>query len=118
MAAHHCSAIRELRGFYELTVSQLVSAGTVLTVHQEIEGLDRMLPLVMAGTAVAVTCASVTAANQAAGVKYLSFTEPAPYIDNMLVWRADDNRPAVKSFVAVARDLRDTGVFLPPRTLC
>jgi DNA-binding transcriptional LysR family regulator len=103
---------------YELTVSQLVSAGAVLTVHQEIEGLDRMLPLILAGTAVAVTCATTAAANRAAGVTYLSFTEPAPYVDNMLVWRADDNRPAVKSFVAVARDLRDTGFFLPPQSLC
>jgi DNA-binding transcriptional LysR family regulator len=103
---------------YELTVSQLLSAGAVPTVHQEIAGLDRMLPLVLAGTAVAVTCATTAAANRAAGVKYLSFTDPAPCVDHMLVWRVDDDRPAVKSFVAVARDLRDTGVFLPPPTLC
>ncbi len=99
-------------------MSQLISAGAVPAIHQEIEGLDRMLPLVLAGTAIAVTCATTAAANRAAGVKYLSFTEPAPYVDHMLVWRADDTRPAVKSFVTVARDLRDTGAFLPPQTLC
>jgi len=103
---------------YEITMSQLISAGAVPAIHQEIEGLDRMLPLVLAGTAIAVTCATTAAANRAAGVKYLSFTEPAPYVDHMLVWRADDNRPAVKSFVTVVRDLRDTGAFLPPQTLC
>ena len=99
---------------YERTVSQLVSAGAAPTVQQEIEGLDRMLPLVLAETAVAVTCATTGAANHTAGVRYLPFTEPAPYVDHMLVWRAGDNRPAVKSFVAVVRELRNAGVFLPP----
>lgn len=103
---------------YELTWSQLISAGAAPVIHQEIEGLDRMLPPVLAGAAVAVTCATTAAANFSAGVKYLSFTEPAPYVDHMLVWRVDDNRPAVGAFVAVARELRDEGVFLPPKTLC
>lgn len=103
---------------YELTVSQLISAGAVPAIHQEIEGLHRMLPLVLAGTAVAVTCATTAADNRTAGVTYLPFTEPTPYADHMLVWRAADNRPTVESFVTVTRELRDAGAFLPPQSLC
>jgi DNA-binding transcriptional LysR family regulator len=102
---------------YERTVGQLVTAGAVLTIHREITGLDRMLPLVLAGDVIAITCSTTAGANPAPGVRYLRFSEPVPWVDHVLTWRADDTGTAVRSFVEVVRDLRDEGVFLPPETL-
>jgi len=84
---------------YARTVSQLVAAGAIFKVHQEIAGLDRMLPLVLARAAVAITCATSAAANLAAGVKYRPFTDPIPWVDHTLVWRANDRSPAVRSLL-------------------
>lgn len=102
---------------YERTVSQLVSEGAILEIHQEIAGLARMLPLVLAGAAIAITCATTAEANPAAGVKYMTFSDPVPWVDHTLAWRADDSTPAVTSFVSVVRDLRDEGMFLPSELL-
>jgi DNA-binding transcriptional LysR family regulator len=102
---------------YERTVGQLVAEGAVLTIHREIAGLDRMLPLVLAGAAIAVTCSTTAEANPSPGVKYLPFSEPVPWVDHILSWRADHTGSTVKSFVDVVRDLRDEGVFLPPAKL-
>lgn len=98
---------------YERTISQLVSEGAVVDVHQEIAGLARMLPLVLAGAAIAITCSTTAEANPAAGIRYLEFSDPVPWVDHTLVWRADDTSPAVRSFVSVVRDVRDEGAFLP-----
>jgi len=102
---------------YERTTSQLVNAGAALTVHHEIAGLDQMLPLVLAGTAIAITCSTSAADHPAGGVKYLPFTDPIPWVDHTLVWRADDQSPALKSFIDAVRDIRDDGAFLPPEIL-
>lgn len=98
---------------YERTVNQLVRQGAVLKIHQEIAGLAQMLPLVLAGAALAITCATSAEANPAAGIRYMPFSDPVPWVDHTLVWPADDTDPAVKSFAGVVRDLRDEGVFLP-----
>ena len=102
---------------YERTMSQLVAAGAALSVPQEIAGLDQMLPLVLSGTAIAITCTTSAADSPAVGVRYLSFADPIPWVDHTLVWRANDQSPALTSFVDVVRDARDQGAFLPPETL-
>jgi DNA-binding transcriptional LysR family regulator len=102
---------------YERTIGQLVAEGAVLTIHREIAGLDRMLPLVIAGAAIAITCSTTAGANPSPGVKYLRFSEPVPWVDHILTWRADNTGSTVRSFVDVVRDLRDEGVFLPPAEL-
>ena len=61
----------------------------------------------------AVTCLTTAEANPAAGVKYMMFSDPIPWVDHTLAWRANDTSPAVTSFVGVVRDLRDEGAFLP-----
>jgi DNA-binding transcriptional LysR family regulator len=99
---------------YERTVGQLVAAGAVLSIHQEINSLDRMLPVVLAGTAIAVTAATSADAHPTPGIAYRPFTEPSPWIDHTLVWRAGDRRPAVAAFVEIVQELRDGGAFLPP----
>ena len=99
---------------YERTISQLVDAGAVLTIHEEINSLEHMLPVVLAGTAVAITVATSAAAHPTQGIVYRPFTDPSPWIDHTLVWRADDHRPSIKVFVNAVRDLRDAGTFLPP----
>jgi DNA-binding transcriptional LysR family regulator len=79
---------------YDRTVSQLTAEGAVLTVHQEIAGLAVMLPLVLAGAALAITCATTAEATPSAGIKYMPFSDPIPWVDHTLAWRADDTSPA------------------------
>ncbi|MDX6356526.1 MAG: hypothetical protein QOF98_3429, partial [Streptomyces sp.] len=76
--------------------------------------LDRLLPLVLAGTAIGVTITSAAAARPFAGVVYRPFTEPSPYADHCVFWRRDTTSPAVAAFVDIIRELRDAGAFLPP----
>jgi hypothetical protein len=76
-----------------------------------------MLPLVLAGAAIAITCSTTAGADPWPGVKYLRFSEPVPWADHILTWRADDTGSTVTSFVEVVRVLRDEGVFLPPEEL-
>ncbi|MFG2091081.1 LysR family transcriptional regulator [Spirillospora sp. NPDC048824] len=99
---------------HDRIIGQLVTLGTAVTVHQEIPSLDRMLPLVLAGSALGITVPSATAANPFAGVVYRHFIDPVPHIDCSLMWRRDDTSAAVAELVRVVRELRDEGAFLPP----
>ncbi|MGP4028304.1 LysR family transcriptional regulator [Actinomadura sp. 3N407] len=99
---------------HDRIIGQLVTRGAAVTVHQEIPSLDRMLPLVLAGSALGITVPSAAAANPFAGVVYRYFSDPGPYIDCSLVWRRDDTSVAVAELVGVVRELRDEGAFLPP----
>ncbi|MEU8802224.1 LysR substrate-binding domain-containing protein [Spirillospora sp. NPDC048819] len=99
---------------HDRIIGQLVTCGVTVNVHQEIPSLDRMLPLVLAGSALGITVPSAAAANAVAGVVYRHLSEPSPYIDCRLMWRAGDAGGAVAELVGVVRELRDSGAFLPP----
>lgn len=95
-------------------VSQLEARGATITVHREISSLDRLLPLVLTGSAIGLTTTSAAAARPFVGVVYRPFTDPSPYADHSIVWRRDATGPIVTALVEIVRDLRDTGAFLPP----
>ncbi|MFD8924463.1 LysR family transcriptional regulator [Streptomyces mirabilis] len=95
-------------------VSQLESRGATVTVHREISSLDRLLPLVLTGSAIGLTITSAAAARPFAGIVYRPFTDPSPYADHRIVWRRDNTNPAVTALVDIVRELRDTAAFLPP----
>lgn len=95
-------------------VSQLEARGTTVTIHREISSLDRLLPLVLSGSAIGLTIAGAAAARPFAGVVYRPFTDPSPYADHRIVWRRDTANPAVAALIDIVRELRDTGAFLPP----
>ncbi|MEU9603420.1 LysR family transcriptional regulator [Streptomyces sp. NPDC048057] len=99
---------------HDHVVSQLAARGAAVTVHREISSLDRLLPLVLTGSAVGLTSTSAAAARPFAGVVYRPFTDPSPYAGHSIVWRRDTTRPAVAALVDVVRELRDAGAFLPP----
>ncbi|MEV7010829.1 LysR substrate-binding domain-containing protein [Streptosporangium sp. NPDC051022] len=98
---------------YDHIVGHLRDHGTVVTIHREISSLDRLLPLVLADTAIGITVAASAAARPFAGVVYRPFTEPSPLADQRIVWRRDTTDPAVLAFVQIVRELRDAGAFLP-----
>ncbi|MFJ5274512.1 LysR family transcriptional regulator [Streptomyces sp. NPDC088358] len=95
-------------------VSQLEARGATVTILREISSLDRLLPLVLAGSAIGLTIAGAAAARPSAGVVYRPFTDPSPYADHSIVWRRDTTNAAVTALVDIVRELRDTGAFLPP----
>lgn len=94
--------------------SQLVARGVTVTAQQYVSSLDRMLPLVLAGSAIAITTPSPATARPVEGVVYRYFTDPGPQIECSLVWRRDTADAAVLELVEVVRELRDTGAFVPP----
>jgi DNA-binding transcriptional LysR family regulator len=99
---------------HDRVTSQLAALGVTVTVHQHVSNLDRMLPLVLAGSAIGITVPSAAAANPTGGIVYRPFADPSPHVDVSLVWRRDSTDPSVPLLVDVVRELRDTGAFLPP----
>jgi DNA-binding transcriptional LysR family regulator len=99
---------------HDRIVGQLVARGITIAIRQEISSLDRLLPLVLTGSAIGITVASAAAAKPFTGVVYRYFTDPSPHADCSLVWRNDTTNSAVVTFVDIVRELRDTGAFLPP----
>jgi predicted secreted hydrolase len=97
-----------------MSAGQLVARGVTVAIHREISSLDRLLPLVLADSAICITVASAAAAKPFTGVVYRYFTDPSPHADCSLVWWRDTTNPAVSTFVDIVRELRDTGAFLPP----
>ncbi|HZG89465.1 MAG TPA: LysR substrate-binding domain-containing protein [Pseudonocardia sp.] len=98
---------------HDRIVGQLAGHGVRVVIQQEVASLDRMLPLVLAGTAIAITARSVAAARPVPGVTHRPFTEPGPAVDCHLVWRRDNGDPALGHLVAAVRELRDAGAFGP-----
>jgi DNA-binding transcriptional LysR family regulator len=95
-------------------VSQLEARDATVTIHREISSLDRLLPLVLTGSAIGLTITSAAAARPFAGVVYRPFTDPSPYAGHSIVWHRDTTDPAVTALIDIVRELRDTGAFLPP----
>lgn len=83
--------------------SQLVAWGVTVTAQQYVSSLDRMLPLVLAGSAIAITTPSPATARPVEGVVYRYFTDPGPHIECSLVWRRDTADAAVLDLVAAVR---------------
>jgi DNA-binding transcriptional LysR family regulator len=94
--------------------SQLVSLGVTVTVHEYASSLDRMVPLVLAGTGIGITSADVATERRVEGIVYRHFTEPRPSIESSLVWRRDTTSAAILDLVTVVRELRDSGALAPP----
>jgi DNA-binding transcriptional LysR family regulator len=61
---------------HDRVISQLTARGVSVTVHQYVSNLDRMLPLVLAGSAIGITVPSA-AANPTEGVVYRPSPSPA-----------------------------------------
>jgi DNA-binding transcriptional LysR family regulator len=99
---------------HDRIVSQLVARGATVTVDQQISNLDRMLPLVVTGSAIGITVPSAAAAKPFAGVVYRYFADPSPEAASSLVWRQDTTSPTVGTFVDIVRELRNAGALLPP----
>lgn len=99
---------------HDRIVGQLVTRGVTVTIDREVSNLDRMIPLVLAGSAVAITVPSAAAARPLAGVVYRYFTDPSPDAGYSLVWPRDTTNSAVTDLVDVVRELRDGGAFVPP----
>jgi hypothetical protein len=95
-------------------VSQLEARGATVTIYREISSLDRVLPLVLTGSAIGMTITSAAATRPVAGIVYRPFTDPSPYADHSIIWRRDTTNPAVTALVDVIRELRDAGAFIPP----
>ncbi len=98
---------------HDRMVEQLAEHGVRVVVHQEVASLDRILPLVLAGAAFAITARSVAADRSVPGISFRPFTEPGPAVDCHLVWRRDNGDPALGHLVAAVRELRDAGAFDP-----
>ncbi|MFC9842574.1 LysR family transcriptional regulator [Streptomyces sp. NPDC060223] len=97
-------------------VRQLEARGTTVTLHRGISSLDRLLPLVVSGSAIGLTTTGAATARPFAGVVYRPFNDPGPYADHRIVWRRDTASPAVAALVDIVRELRDTGGLPPART--
>ncbi|QIY76139.1 hypothetical protein HEP84_51725 [Streptomyces sp. RLB1-33] len=85
-----------------------------MTIHRKISRLDRLLPLVLTGSAIGLTIISAAAARPFVGIVDRPFTDPSPYADHRIVWRRDNTNPAVTAPIDIVRELRDTAAFLPP----
>ena len=99
---------------HDCIVGNLVIRGAIVTIGEEVSHMKWRLPLVLAGSAVAITVLSVAVANSVAGVVYRCFTGPSPYVDYSLVWRRDNSSAALVDLIDVVRELRDSGAFVPP----
>jgi DNA-binding transcriptional LysR family regulator len=99
---------------HDHVTGQLKDLGVVVTVEQHVSGLDRMIPLVLAGSAVAITVPSAASAKPSPGVVYRYFTDPSPEASYSLVWLRGTTSSATLGLVEVVRALRDDGAFLPP----
>jgi predicted secreted hydrolase len=76
-----------------MSAGQLVARGVTVAIHREISSLDRLLPLVLADSAICITVASAAAAKPFTGVVYRYFTDPSPHADCSLVWWRDTTNP-------------------------
>ncbi len=99
-------------------VRELTARGTRVTVaRQHAVRLDRLLPLVLAGTAIGLTTERAAAWVAGTGAVSRPLAGPPLLVEHRLVWRADTTDTAVLALVDVVRELVDggaLGVSAPP----
>ena len=87
---------------YDLVVGFCQRAGFSPRIEQEAIQMQTIVSLVAAGMGVALVPASLMHLRRT-GVVYRPLREPSPLMEIGLVWRADDDSPAIAAFVAAAR---------------
>ena len=95
--------------------AQLRARGAEVTVAHEALGLERVVPMVLAGASVGIATRTAAADGpRFADVVYRPFVAPAPCIDAHLVWRKDTRRADVRRIVRTVHELRDAGALEAP----
>jgi LysR substrate binding domain len=79
--------------------------------------LERMLPLVVAGTGIGLLPLTLAAEVPDHDVVLCPFAGRPPTASVTLLWRRDDTRPSVAKVTQTLRQLGDRGAFLPERPL-
>jgi DNA-binding transcriptional LysR family regulator len=93
-------------------VRELTARGTRVTVaRQHAVRLDRLLPLVLAGTAIGVTTERAAAGVAGTGAVSRPLAGAPLLVEHRLVWRADTTDTAVLALVDVVRELVDGGAL-------
>ncbi|GAA4793793.1 LysR family transcriptional regulator [Actinomycetospora chlora] len=96
-------------------VRELTARGTRVTVaRQDAVRLDRLLPLVLAGTAIGLTTERAAAGVAGTGAVALPLEGPPLLVEHHLVWRADTADVAVLAVVDVVRELVAEGALSAP----
>ena len=91
-------------GLYDDIVSFCRSAGFSPQVTQEAIQMQTIISLVSAEMGVSLVPESLQHL-QRTGVIYKRLKEPSPLTEIRLAWRAGDNRPALKMFIQLAREI-------------
>ncbi|WP_328310888.1 LysR substrate-binding domain-containing protein [Actinomycetospora sp. NBC_00405] len=93
-------------------VRELTARGTRVTVaRQHAVRLDRLLPLVLARTAIGLTTERAAAGVAGTGAVSRPLAGPPLLVEHRLVWRADTSDTAVLALVDVVRELVDGGAL-------
>jgi DNA-binding transcriptional LysR family regulator len=79
--------------------------------------LERMLPLVVAGTGIGLLPLTLAAEVPNQDVVLCPFADQPPSASVILLWRRDDARPSVAKVTQTLRQLGDQGAFLPASPL-
>jgi DNA-binding transcriptional LysR family regulator len=79
--------------------------------------LERMLPLVVAGTGIGLLPLTLAAEVPNQDVVLCPFADQPPSASVTLLWRRDDTRPSVAKVTQTLRQLGDQGAFLPESPL-
>jgi DNA-binding transcriptional LysR family regulator len=82
-----------------------VTRGVTITVHQHVSNVERMLPLVHAGSGIGITVPSAAAGLRLRGRRIPLLHRPGPDAEYCLVWRHDTANAAVSELVDVVREL-------------
>ncbi len=92
-------------GFYDQVMRICAEAGFSPKVAQEeARTVETIVSLIAAGMGVSIVPASLRSLRRS-GVVYRSLKTPAPTIDLAVIWRPDDDAPAVRSFLDIIREV-------------
>jgi len=93
-------------GFYDQFVSVCAQAGFLPQIVQEARTTQTIVSLVAVGMGVSIVPASLRSL-QRTGVVYRLLEEPAPTTELAVLWRPDDENPALHRFLEIIREVAE-----------
>lgn len=92
-------------GFYDQFIRLCAQAGFTPRVVQEARTTQTIVSLIAGGMGVSIVPASLQSLRRT-GVVYRRLEPPVPTIDLAVMWRPDDETPALRSFLEIDRAAR------------
>ncbi|RVU38938.1 LysR family transcriptional regulator [Hwanghaeella grinnelliae] len=86
--------------YYDIVAEYYARNGKPLHIHQEAIQMQTIIGLVAAGLGVSLVPTSMTAMNRT-GARYVPIEEKPPHIETCMVWRAEKDQPALRSFLTL-----------------